>query len=92
MLWAAPEQIKGMRVGGLAHRKRLSRIASERKLQSEARRKASKELDVNHALRSRQKHEGLAYVVSSRSVVKPKLPQASVYLADHGLRLQPRGL
>jgi hypothetical protein len=40
----APGQIEGMRVGGLAHRKRLSRIASERQLQPEARRKARKEV------------------------------------------------
>jgi hypothetical protein len=47
-IWAlpmcAPGQIEGMRVGGLAQRKRLSRIASERQLQPEARRKALQEL------------------------------------------------
>jgi hypothetical protein len=49
----APEQIEGMRVGGLAQRKRLSRIASEMQLQPEARaRKARQELwSANHAQR-----------------------------------------
>jgi hypothetical protein len=42
-MWA-PGQIEGMRVGGLAQRKRLSRIASERQLQPEARRKALQDL------------------------------------------------
>jgi hypothetical protein len=45
-IWAlpmwAPGQIEGMRVG--AQRKRLSRIASERQLQSEARRKVLQKL------------------------------------------------
>jgi hypothetical protein len=48
VIWAlptwAPGQIEGMRVGGLAQRKRLSRISSERQLQPEARRKARQEL------------------------------------------------
>jgi hypothetical protein len=47
-IWAlpmwAPGQIEGMRVGGLAQRKRLSRIASERQLQPGVRRKARQEL------------------------------------------------
>jgi hypothetical protein len=73
-LWS-PGKTKGVRVGGLAHMKQLSRIASERQLQQDSRRKTQdgksrqQRTGASHLLTALREKACVA-LVSSRSVVE----------------------